>query len=191
MNPFENLTLVEPPLGISPDALLAEGRKRVRRHRLLILTASPALVIGGAGLVVSLLTGGASPRTDAVIPPAGTPATATGSTSVASLPTDAAPAAVLDTYLRALRSGDCESAHALATSTFTAGNGELCGHLTVKSYTPVRGPATPNDREVVFATNLVTQGGDASMPDGLHTWFYTLDRQADGPWRLVGGGSGP
>lgn len=188
MNPFENLTLVEPPLGISPDALLDEGRKRVRRCRLLILTASPVLVIGGAGLVVSLLTGGSSLRTDAVIPPAGTPAGATGSTSVALPPKDAAPAAVLDSCLRALSSGDCTSAHALATSTFV---GELCGHVTVKSYTPVRGPATPNDREVVFATNLITQGGGALMPDGLHTRFYTLVRQADGAWRLVGGGSGP
>jgi hypothetical protein len=191
MNPFENLTLIEPPLRISPDALLAEGRRRVRRRRLLVLTASPALLIGGAGLVVSLLTGGASPRTDAVIPPAGTPARETGSTPLGLLPKDAAPAAVLDTYLRALSSGDCNSAHSLATSTFTAGNGELCGHLTVKSYTPLRSPANPNDREVVFATNLVTQGGDASMPDGLHTWFYTLVRQTDGAWRLVGGGSGP
>ena len=103
---------------------------------------------------------------------------------------DAAPAEVLGAYLRALKSGDCKAAHALATSTFTFDNGELCGHLSVKSYTPVGDPATPGD-QAIFSTNLITEGGDASMPDGLHTWFYTLTRQADGAWRLVGGGSGP
>ena len=50
--------------------------------------------------------------------------------------------------------------------------------------------ATPGN-EAIFSTNLITEGGDASLPDGLHTWFYTLIRQADGAWRLVGGGSGP
>ncbi|MHB8188551.1 MAG: DUF4864 domain-containing protein [Dermatophilaceae bacterium] len=103
---------------------------------------------------------------------------------------DAAPAEVLGVYLRALKTGDCKAAHAVATSTFTFGNGELCGHLSVKSYTPVGDPATPGD-QAIFSTNLITEGGDASMPDGLHTWFYTLVRQADGAWRLVGGGSGP
>ena len=103
---------------------------------------------------------------------------------------DAAPIEVLDAYMRALKAGDCKAAHALATSTFTFGNGELCGHLSVKSYTPVGDPATPGD-QANFSMNLITEGGDASMPDGLHTWFYTLTRQVDGAWRLVGGGSGP
>lgn len=103
---------------------------------------------------------------------------------------DAAPAEVLSAYLRALKTGDCTAAHALATSTFTFDNGELCGYLRVKSYTPVGDPATPGD-QAIFSTNLITEGGGASMPDGLHTYFYTLLRQADGAWRLVGGGSGP
>ena len=47
MNLFENLTLIEHPLTITPDALLAEARKRLRRRRLLTLTASPLAVIGG------------------------------------------------------------------------------------------------------------------------------------------------
>jgi hypothetical protein len=103
---------------------------------------------------------------------------------------DAKPAEVLGAYLRALKEGDCKAAHALATSTFTFGNGELCGRVSVKSYTPVGDPATPGD-QAIFSTNLITEGGGASMPNGLHTWFYTLLRQADGAWRLVGGGSGP
>jgi hypothetical protein len=116
---------------------------------------------------------------------------ACASTSTVAQPSkDAAPAEVLGAYLRALKTGDCKAAHALATSTFTSGNGELCGHLRVKSYTPVGEPATSGD-QATFSTDLITEGGDASMPDGLHTWFYTLLRQADGEWRLVGGGSGP
>jgi hypothetical protein len=118
-------------------------------------------------------------------------ACASTSTDPIALPSkDAAPAEVLGAYLRALKTGDCKAAHALATSTFTFGNGELCGQLRVKSYTPVGDPATPGD-QAIFSTNLITEGGDASMPDGLHTWFYTLLMQADGAWRLVGGGSGP
>ena len=102
---------------------------------------------------------------------------------------DAAPIEVLGAYMRALKAGDCKAAQALATTAF-ASNGELCGRVKVKSYTPVGVPATRGD-QANFSMNLITEGGDASMPDGLHTWFYTLALQADGAWRLVGGGSGP
>ena len=109
----------------------------------------------------------------------------------AALPPDDAPAAaVLTAYLEFLRSGDCESAHALGTSSFLH-NGELCGDLTVSAYAPLGDPAVPRDGEVVYMTTLSTRGGDGSMPDGDHTWFYSLDKQAGGAWRIVGGGSGP
>jgi hypothetical protein len=111
--------------------------------------------------------------------------------SVTMPPKNAAPAEVLGTYLQALRAGDCRSAHALATSSFVLGNGELCGALTAKSYSPLGKPANPREGEVIFSTTLTTEGGDQSMSNGDHTWFYSLDRQADGAWRLVGGGSGP
>jgi hypothetical protein len=89
-----------------------------------------------------------------------------------------------------LKAGDCKTAHALTTSSF-ASNGELCGHVRVKSYIPVGSPATPGD-EAIFSTNLITQGGNPSlMPDGLHTRFYSLIRQADGAWRVASAGSGP
>jgi hypothetical protein len=175
---------------VFPDALLAEGRKRVRRHRLLTLTATPLALVGGGALAISLLTGGSSTPPHAVLKPASTPTAASGSTPIALPSRDATPAEVLDAYLRALKSGDCKTAHALTTSTF-ASNGELCGHLRVKSYTPVGKPATPGN-EAIFSTNLITEGGDASiMPDGLHTRFYSLTRQADGAWRVASGGSGP
>jgi hypothetical protein len=152
-------------------------------------------LLGGGALAVSLLVGGSSTplhvRGLNSVNPASTPAAAySGSTSIALPAKDAGPAEVLDLYLRALRTGDCKTARALAASTFSSGNGELCGRLRVKSYTPVGKPATPGN-EAIFSTNLITEGGDASMPDGLHTWFYSLTRQADGAWRLVGGGSGP
>jgi hypothetical protein len=68
---------------------------------------------------------------------------------------DAASAEVLDAYLGALKAGECKTAHALTTSSF-ASNEELCGHVRVKSYTPVGSPATPGD-EAIFSTNLITQ----------------------------------
>ena len=190
MNVFENLTLIEPPLTITPDALLAEARKRVRRRRLLTFTATPLALVGGGALAVWLVAGGWSTPTHQVVRAGSTPTSESGSNPIALPSKDAAPAEVLGAYLQALKTGDCKAAHALATSTFTFDNGELCVHLRVKSYTPVGDPATPGD-QAIFSTNLITEGGDASMPDGLHTYFYTLIRQADGAWRLVGGGSGP
>lgn len=146
-------------------------------------------MVGAGALAVSLLTGGLSTPPRAVVTPASTPTASSGSTPIALPSKDAAPAEVLDVYLRALKTGDCKTAHALTTSSF-AGNGELCGHLRVKSYTPVGDPATPGN-EAIFSTNLITEGGDASMPDGLHTRFYSLTRQADGAWRVASSGSGP
>lgn len=107
------------------------------------------------------------------------------------LPDQSPPEVVLHTYLAALKAGDCERAGSLATPTFIVGNGELCGALEVTAFTPLAGPATPDDREVVFATTLTTRGGDVSMPDGNHRWFYILIRQPNGAWRLAGGGTGP
>ena len=99
---------------------------------------------------------------------------------------------MLNAYLTALKAGDCGTAHRLVVaSSFIVGNGELCGALNVSAFTPLTGPATPTNDEVVFSTELTTRGGDASMPDGEHTWFYELDRQPNGAWRITGGGSGP
>jgi hypothetical protein len=111
----------------------------------------------------------------------------------AALPPDTAPPdVVLNAYLTALRESDCETAHALATSTFVKGNGELCGDLHVAAFTVDGPPATPPDGEVIFATTLTTSGsGDGSVPAGEVTWFYSLVQQPGGAWRLTGGGSGP
>ena len=190
MNPFENLTLIEPPLTITPDAVLAEGRRRVRRRRLLTQTAVPLALVGAGALAVSLLAGGPSTPTHPVVPPAGRPTTAKGSNPIALPSKDAASAEVLDAYLRALKAGDCKTAHALTTSSF-ARNGEICGRIRVKSYTPVGDPVTPGD-QAIFSVNLITQGGDpALMPDGLHTRFYIMTRQQDSAWRVDSAGSGP
>lgn len=103
----------------------------------------------------------------------------------------APPDVVLGEYLTALKAGDCDTANRLTTSSFIVSNGELCGVLHVSAFAPLTGPATPSESEVVFSTELTTSGGDISMPDGEHTWFYTLDRQTSGAWLITGGGSGP
>ena len=51
--------------------------------------------------------------------------TACGSPAVP--PDSSPPDVVLNAYLAALERGDCATAHALATSAFVVGNGELCG----------------------------------------------------------------
>jgi hypothetical protein len=107
-------------------------------------------------------------------------------------PDSAGPAVVLDAYLRALKSGDCAAGKVLGTATFSHGNGELCGATSVVAYRVVGDPATPTNDEAVFGTTLTTTGtGDGSVPAGDVTWFYSLERQANGAWRLAGGGSGP
>ena len=109
-----------------------------------------------------------------------------------SLPSDSAPPeVVLEAYLHAFKAGDCATARALGTATFVVGNGELCGALDLISYTISKPPATPNDHEVVFGTLETTHGGDGSVPEDPHIWFYDVQRQPNGPWRITGGGSGP
>jgi cellulase/cellobiase CelA1 len=107
-------------------------------------------------------------------------------------PPTAAPEVVLDAYLRALVAGDCDTGRKLATATFAKGNGELCGDTHVSAYQINPVPARPNAGEVVFSTTVTTTGtADGSILPGAMTWFYSLDQQPDGSWRLVGGGSGP
>jgi hypothetical protein len=116
-----------------------------------------------------------------------------GCTEAASLAPPAAtdPRVNLKMYLDEVVAGNCEGARAMTAPTFRFGNGELCGALRVTTYSIGGEPARPNANEVVFATTLTTAGGDISMPDGEHTWFYTLTRQPNGEWRISGGGSGP
>lgn len=110
----------------------------------------------------------------------------------AALPSAGADArTVLSVYLKALKAGDCQSAHQLTTSTFTVGNGELCGALKVLSYTEPGQAALPGTGEAIFPIELTVTGADDSMHDGVNTWFYDLKQQTDGQWRLVSGGSGP
>ena len=106
-------------------------------------------------------------------------------------PGQASPEVVLNSYLVALQAGKCEQARAYATPSFVVGNGDLCGALDVLAFGPLTGPATPQDGEVIFSTTLTTSGDGASIPAGDSLWFYSLVRQPDGSWRIVGGGSGP
>jgi len=112
--------------------------------------------------------------------------------AVALPPDSASPEVVLDTYLRALVAGDCAIGHKLAVGTFSTSNGDLCGSTQVKAYGILGAPAQPTTDEEVFATTLTTTGtADGTLPAGQITWFYALDRQPNGSWRISGGGSGP
>ncbi len=73
---------------------------------------------------------------------------------------------VLSVYLEALKAGDCQTVSKLATATFSFGNGELCGHLTVQSYTEPGQPGLPGNGEAIFSTVLSVTGADASMNNG-------------------------
>lgn len=67
-----------------------------------------------------------------------------------------------------------------------------CSHRPqVTSFSPPGEGARPTDNEAVYAIEITTVGGDVSLPDGKHLWFYDLRRAPGGAWRVYGGGSGP
>ena len=106
-------------------------------------------------------------------------------------PASAGADVVLDAYLRALVAGDCATGRKLATATFVKGNGELCGDTRVSDY-KINPEPGGGGTENVFSTAITTSGtSDGSVQAGTMTWFYQLDQQSDGSWRLAGGGSGP
>ena len=102
----------------------------------------------------------------------------------------ATPRQVLDAYLLALQAGDCATTHAYAVDRFLT-DGELCGRVNVSAYRTNAYTSQPSADQVVLATTLTIKGGDQSLQDGDHLWFYTLRRQPTGAWRLSAGGSGP
>ena len=51
--------------------------------------------------------------------------------------------------------------------------------------------ARPTDSEVVYGIQITIVGGDESLSDGPHFWFYNLTRGPGGARRVNGGGSGP
>jgi hypothetical protein len=106
-------------------------------------------------------------------------------------PDSAAPAVVLDAYLTAIQAGNCDGARALATSDFGDGTRAYCDGMRVTGFDVFSDPSQISEREVEFALSLATAGGDETLPDGSHTWFFSLTREAGGAWRVHGGGSGP
>jgi hypothetical protein len=112
-------------------------------------------------------------------------------TGVQTAPDPTSPGQVVDAYLTAFRVGDCDEGGRWTSESFP-GNGDLCGFVTIDDYT-VNGAATPTPDQQVFAVDLhVTKGSaDGTVPEGEVTWFYQLNRQADGTWKIIGGGSGP
>ncbi|MDQ2846902.1 MAG: hypothetical protein M3Y77_11240 [Actinomycetota bacterium] len=104
----------------------------------------------------------------------------------------ASPSDVLDAYLAALTAKDCATASKLTTRTFTHGNGELCGDVTIDSFARTAGgAANGNEFEHGVVLHVVAGSKDGTVPAGDVTWFYALRYQPDGSWELVGGGSGP
>lgn len=110
-------------------------------------------------------------------------------TPAVALPGDAAgPEIVLDTYLRALVAGDCDTGRKLAAGAFARGHGDLCGGAKVTAYEIDPVPARPSPNDVVFHTYLTTTGSDdGSILPGDQGWFSSLSRQPNGPlahrWR--------
>lgn len=63
MNPFDTLVIDEPPLTISPDALVARGRRTVRRRRAATVASGVGLAVGGVAVAVPALSSDPTPTT--------------------------------------------------------------------------------------------------------------------------------
>ena len=98
--------------------------------------------------------------------------------------------AVLAGWLAALARGDCAAARSLETDRFAGAEAGLCG--AIGAFQTPTDPAMPNPGEAVYGTRItLTRGLDGGLPPGPMTWFTTLRHQADGSWRVDGGGTGP
>jgi len=98
---------------------------------------------------------------------------------------------VLDAYLSALLDGDCPRSRTLETASFAATGSDFCIWFQTTAYEINPNMATPADGKVEFDAQVTTRGGNFTLPDGSHTMFFPLDRQATGAWRVAGGGTGP
>ncbi len=173
---------------VSQDARAAieeriQNRRTARSWRLPALVAASVVIIAAAAVAFGVF----SPK---AVPPAAS--SQPNEQSIALPAVDASPADVLNAYLAAFRANDCATAAKLTTDRFTHGNGELCGAVTIDSYTNASGPAATG-AEVIYAITLqvVTGSKDGTIPSGSVLWFYTLQHESNGSWRLTGGGSGP
>lgn len=171
---------------VNPD-VLAALQKRVQHRRAIRKWRLPALVAAVVATIVAVAIGIFSAHH--VLPATSGPPTAhsTGLPAIGASPSD-----VLDAYPGAFTAHDCATASTLTTRTFTHGNGELCGDVTIDSFTRAAGGAV-NGNEITYAITLhvVTGSKDCTIPAGDVTWFYELRHQPDGSWKIVGGGSGP
>lgn len=176
----ESPYLPEPPSGQQSHLLHIPCRRFGEA-----LTRNTSAYCGAMRLATSALVGSV-----AVLALAGCARTSSP-TVVSAPPAGTSASVVLHTYLHALVAGDCASARALAASTFSVGNGELCGEVKVSAFSLSNDAARPTSDEVVYSSVLATEGsGDGSVPPGKITWFYDL-KLLNGEWKLVGGGSGP
>jgi len=106
-------------------------------------------------------------------------------------PDSAPPAVVLDAYLRALQAGDCGTASQLTMPLVLGKNYvDPCGVTGVTAFSVAGDPYVVSPVEVGFLVTLTITGTADGLPAGVITWFYTLQEQPSGAWRVVGGGTG-
>lgn len=122
------------------------------------------------------------------------PATGTTGDPASETPDLRTPLSVVTGYLTAARAGQCEEAAAVYWSTpdREGPRGDLC-EFTISAF-DVGSHQEPSatERTDVVSVLLTTDGSpDDTVPPGRIVWFYVLDRQPDGTWRITEGGSGP
>ena len=103
-------------------------------------------------------------------------------------PDSAPPAIVLDAYLRALQAGDCGTASQL-TMPLVLGKDyiDLCAVTRVTAFAIPGDPVVVNFDTVRLTATIRITGVPPSISAGQITWFYSLQRQTSGAWRVIDG----
>ncbi|MEJ7648339.1 MAG: hypothetical protein WKF57_04710 [Nakamurella sp.] len=132
-------------------------------------------------------TGGPGPAT-------GNPSAGTPSDPGSETPDLRTPLSVVTGYLAAARAGRCEEAAATywGPPPAVGERGDLCDS-TISDFDvgPREAPSASARTDVVAATLTTDGSSDQTVPPGTIVWFYQLERQPDGTWRIIEGGSGP
>jgi hypothetical protein len=118
------------------------------------------------------------------------PAEPVARTAEVGLPDDAPPVAVLESFLKSLAIRDCEHARAYSTNDGFRQVGGLCDRIVVVHFDVVGERARSSRDEVVFDAILTIDGRSEGLSGGSR-FFFALERQPSGAWRIAGGGSDP
>jgi hypothetical protein len=106
------------------------------------------------------------------------------------MPDDSGPREVLEVFLKSLVIHDCAVTRQLSTEAGFVEIGGFCQRIYVANFAIADGVTVQPDA-LRFTTRLTINPGSDVFPEGDQTVHFSLARQSNGAWRVIGGGAGP